>query len=92
MRSPRALALVSAAAFVCAMPALAAVERIEIIERVPFAPGVTFGESGAYEKIRGVAHYALDPKAIATYPPADITLERIGDLVKYDLAALLGKK
>jgi hypothetical protein len=37
-------------------------------------------------------HYALDAKAIATYPPADITLERIGDLVKYDLAALLGKK
>lgn len=37
-------------------------------------------------------HYALDPKAIATYPPADITIERIGDLVKYDLPALLGKK
>jgi FMN phosphatase YigB (HAD superfamily) len=37
-------------------------------------------------------HYALDPKAVATYPPADITLERIGDLVKYDLAALLGQK
>ncbi len=37
-------------------------------------------------------HYALDPKAVATYPPADITLERIGDLVKYDLAALLRAK
>jgi hypothetical protein len=37
-------------------------------------------------------HYALDAKAIATYPPADITLERIGDLVKYDLPALLGAK
>ena len=37
-------------------------------------------------------HYALDPKAIATYPPADITIERIGDLVNYDLPALLGKK
>lgn len=34
-------------------------------------------------------HYALDRKAIATYPPADITLERIGDLVDYDLPALL---
>ena len=30
-------------------------------------------------------HYALDPKAIATYPPADITIERIGELVNYDL-------
>ena len=35
-------------------------------------------------------HYALDPKNIAAYPPADITVERIGDLVNYDLAALLG--
>lgn len=35
-------------------------------------------------------HYALDPKAIATYPRADITIERIGQLVNYDLAAFLG--
>jgi len=34
-------------------------------------------------------HYALDAKAIATYPPADITVERIGELVNYDLPALL---
>jgi FMN phosphatase YigB (HAD superfamily) len=37
-------------------------------------------------------HYALDPKAIATYPPPDITLERIGDLVNCDLKALSGGK
>jgi FMN phosphatase YigB (HAD superfamily) len=35
-------------------------------------------------------HYALDPKNIAAYPPADITVERIGDLVNYDFSALLG--
>lgn len=35
-------------------------------------------------------HYALDPRNIAAYPPADITVEHIGDLVNYDLAALLG--
>ena len=34
-------------------------------------------------------HYALDPQAIATYPPADLTLERIGDLLNYALPALL---
>jgi FMN phosphatase YigB (HAD superfamily) len=34
-------------------------------------------------------HYALDPKNIATYPAADLTVERIGDLVKCDLPALL---
>jgi hypothetical protein len=30
------------------------------------------------------AHYAYDPKALATYPPADITIERIGDLLPSD--------
>jgi len=35
-------------------------------------------------------HYALDRKAIATYPPADIKIEHIGDLLNYDLTALLG--
>jgi len=33
-------------------------------------------------------HYALDPKVIATYPPADITIKRIGELVNYDSSAL----
>jgi hypothetical protein len=37
-------------------------------------------------------HYALDRKAIASYPAADITIDRIGDLVNYDLTALLGAK
>jgi len=35
-------------------------------------------------------HYAHDPKNTAMYPPADITIERIGDLVSHDLAAFLG--
>jgi FMN phosphatase YigB (HAD superfamily) len=30
-------------------------------------------------------HYALDPKVVAAYPAADITIERIGELVNYDL-------
>jgi FMN phosphatase YigB (HAD superfamily) len=34
-------------------------------------------------------HYALDAKAIASYPPADITVERIGDLVGRNLSAFL---
>lgn len=28
-------------------------------------------------------HYAADPTALADYPPADITLEQIGDLLNY---------
>jgi FMN phosphatase YigB (HAD superfamily) len=34
-------------------------------------------------------HYAHDPKALAAYPPADIAIEHIGDLLRYDLSALL---
>jgi FMN phosphatase YigB (HAD superfamily) len=34
-------------------------------------------------------HYALDPKVTTIYPPADFRIERIGDLVDYDLPALL---
>jgi FMN phosphatase YigB (HAD superfamily) len=34
--------------------------------------------------------YALNPQVIAMYPPADLTIARIGDLVNYDLPALLG--
>lgn len=33
-------------------------------------------------------HYAHDPKALSDYPPADITIDRIGDLLKYDVKAL----
>jgi len=34
-------------------------------------------------------HYARDPEAVATNPPADLTVERIGDLLPYDLTTLL---
>ncbi len=34
-------------------------------------------------------HYAHDPAILASYPPADVTLERIGDLVDYDIAKLV---
>jgi hypothetical protein len=66
-RTLMALAIAATAA-----SAQAAVERIEVTERVPFAPGVSFGEYGAYEKIRGVAYYALDPKAAANASIADL--------------------
>jgi FMN phosphatase YigB (HAD superfamily) len=29
-------------------------------------------------------HYAHDPKLLATYPPADVTVERIGELLRVD--------
>jgi FMN phosphatase YigB (HAD superfamily) len=33
-------------------------------------------------------HYAHDPKVIGALPPADVTIEHIGDLLDYDLAQL----
>ncbi|MBO0721093.1 MAG: HAD family hydrolase [Blastocatellia bacterium] len=34
-------------------------------------------------------HYACDPQVLANYPPADLSVERIGDLLAYDLQQLL---
>ena len=36
-------------------------------------------------------HYAFDPEVLAEYPPADIELAKIGDLLTYDLSAFLKK-
>jgi FMN phosphatase YigB (HAD superfamily) len=36
-------------------------------------------------------HYALDPEILAANPPATITIDRIGDLVNYDLPTLLNE-
>jgi FMN phosphatase YigB (HAD superfamily) len=35
-------------------------------------------------------HYARDHESTAAYPPADVTIERIGDLMQYDFSSLLG--
>lgn len=34
-------------------------------------------------------HYALDPKILAKYPPADMEIQRIGDIVDLDLEELV---
>jgi hypothetical protein len=56
-------ALVTLAGLAVATQSRAAVTSVEVTERTPFAGGATFGDKGAYEKIRGVAHFALDPEA-----------------------------
>jgi hypothetical protein len=63
---------VGAALGMMAMPAAAAVQRVEILERVPFADGMQFGDAGAYEKIRGIAHFALDPAISANAKIVDL--------------------
>jgi hypothetical protein len=37
-------------------------------------------------------HYASDPKILSSYPPADISIGRIGNLLQYHLRELLNPK
>ncbi|OWK35597.1 HAD family hydrolase [Fimbriiglobus ruber] len=34
-------------------------------------------------------HYAHDPVVLVTYPPADVTVDGVGDLLRYDLKTLI---
>jgi hypothetical protein len=36
-------------------------------------------------------HYAVDPKNIAEFRAADVTVERIGDLLDFDLSAICSR-
>jgi len=54
--------------------ARAEVIEIEVLERSSFASGMNFGDAGAYEKIRGVAKYSLDPNAAANQRIVDLKL------------------
>jgi hypothetical protein len=57
-----------------AWPAWARVDRVEIVSRQPFAATTAFGKTGAYEKLRGRAWFALAPDAPANAPIADLAL------------------
>lgn len=46
--------------------------RLDVTERVAFAGSHAFGESGAYEKLRGRAHFALDPATMVGSPVTDL--------------------
>lgn len=72
----RALALLLAGLAVAGVPpaAHAAVERIEVIERAPFAGGATFGAVGSYERIAGRLHFAIHPDDPANAPIVDLDL------------------
>ena len=46
--------------------------HFEIQDRTPFADGHVFGDSGAYERLRGWVHYTIDPNAPAQTGIADL--------------------
>jgi hypothetical protein len=56
------------------VPARAAVVGVQVLERSSFAAGMNFGKAGAYEKIRGIARFSLDPDATANRSVVDLKL------------------
>ena len=54
--------------------ASAELKRLDIQTREPYVAGKQFGERGGYERISGVAHFALDPKAEANRQVVDLPL------------------
>jgi Alpha/beta hydrolase domain len=66
--------LASVVVFAAFGSAQAEVVGIEILERTPFASGLSFGEVGPYEKICGVAKFSLDPNAAANRRIVDLKL------------------
>ncbi len=68
------LSLVAALGLVALGVARAEVTGVEVLERSAFAAGTNFGTAGAYEKIRGVVHFSLDPNAAANQRIADLKL------------------
>jgi Alpha/beta hydrolase domain len=73
-RSRWRVALVVAVTTLLAAPAEAAVERLELIERAPFAGGASFGAAGSYERIAGRLHFAIDPENPANAAIVDLGL------------------
>jgi hypothetical protein len=64
----------------------AELRTLEIIRREPFADGTSFGDTGPYEKITAVAHFAVDPNHPRNRLIIDLPLAlRTGDgLVEFE--------
>jgi hypothetical protein len=76
------LIVLLALTLVLASMSFARVARVEITERVPFADGMKFGNVGAYEKIKGKLHYAVNPDNRFNAQIVDLQLAKEGRLRK----------
>ena len=66
---------------------------LRIHDRSPFADGHEFGETGAYERLRGTAHFAVDPSAPAQAGVFDVDKAPVNDkgLVEFSADFLILK-
>lgn len=70
----RAMLIVLAVLFFAPVQAWAELQSLEILRREPFAEGAEFGEAGAYEKIVGIGHFAVDPDHARNRSIVDLSL------------------
>lgn len=56
-----------------------AVTRLEIRSRSPYQDGAAFGDTGPYERIDGVVHFAVDPAHPANQSIVDLEYAERGD-------------
>jgi hypothetical protein len=56
------------------LPVHAAVMRVEVTSTGPWLGGRTLGKAGAYERVQGIVHFAVDPASPANSRIADIAL------------------
>ncbi|MCC6533591.1 MAG: hypothetical protein IT531_13655 [Burkholderiales bacterium] len=66
---------------------MSATLRLEIGETAPLAAGRAFGERGAYERLSGVAHFALDPRAAAYRGVVDLDLAPVNAAGQVEFSA-----
>lgn len=66
----------------------ARVVRIEILERKPLAAGMSFGEVGPYEFLRGRLHFAVPPDAPGNRAVVDLHFAKQGRL-REDLSTIV---
>ncbi len=74
-----ALGVVTPVAAICPAAMDAQVVRVEVEERVPFAGGHAFAETGPYEKIVGRLHIEVDPNDPANARVSDLGLAPTND-------------
>lgn len=85
-----AAVMLAAATAAQAEPAKPSV-RIEITSRTPAYGGASFGEAGPYEKLTGVAHMRIDPKAAANRGVVDLDRapRAVDGLVDYEVDVVI---
>ncbi len=87
MRSFLACLLIVSLSLAQAASLSAAVTRIEIKTREPYADGRVFEGVGAYEKVRGTIFFAVDPKQAANQQVIDLDLAPTNDVGLVEFSA-----